>query len=78
MGKTIGISDLVIYFIICYGKKNFSKKQLEWTLEVGLFFLTPKRRVLGKNDQAQKVLKIVSLPPLKGKNFDFSKKNPIF
>ena len=42
------------------------------------FFLTPKRRVLGKNDQAQKVLKIVSLPPIKGKNFDFSKKKSNF
>ena len=58
-------------------RRIFQKNSWNGPWKWDFFFLTPKRRVLGKNDQAQKVLKIVSLPPIKGKNFHFSKKNPI-
>ena len=40
----------------------FQKKQLEWAIELGFFFLSPKPRPVGKNDQAQKVLKMSPFP----------------
>ena len=41
----------------------FSKKQLEWVLEIG-FFLSPKLRSVGKIEQAQKVLKMTPFPKI--------------
>ena len=42
------------------------------------FFLSPKRRVLGKKDQAQKVLKMVPFPHIWGKKIHFPQKNYFF